>query len=153
MKIQLSPTRVMEGYTTVWYEHGPEVDIVMDLKNLTFAEGSLESLVAFHVLDHFFENEVQQAITNWRTCLKNGASAFVVVDDFEYLCRMHVGGDIDVDTFNKRHAHPIYFTRDNLVKYLMDNGFKGETLKLWYANVPNMFEKKDYEAIVEAQKL
>ena len=49
MKIQLSNKKIIPDVLTVWQEAGPEVDIVMDLRKLTFAENSLDEIGRAHV--------------------------------------------------------------------------------------------------------
>jgi len=150
MKIQISPIKIIDDALVVWNEHGPEVDIVMDLKNLGFKEGSIDTIYSFHVLDRFFEHEVLEALLNWRKCLKLNTSLFVVVDDFEYIARGLVGGDITVDKINDEFSHPMHFSRDNLISYLSKAGFKEENQKIW--NVSNIFPKRVFELVIEAQK-
>lgn len=158
MKIQLSPTRIVKDAVTVWYEHGPEVDIVMDLKALSFAENSIDALFAFHVLDHFFPNEVDTALKNWRKILKpKGNAMYIVVDDFEYIARAFVGGDITVDLINSQHACPSHFTQDNLIAACKSVGFIDEAMKLWYADMPDgnngiLFPKTAWELVLSAEK-
>lgn len=152
MKIQLSDKKILKDVLTVWQEAGPSVDLVADLRKLTFAPNSLEAIYSFHVLDHLFPNEILNTLINWRECLKPGGTLFVVVDDFEFIARMIVGGDITIDEFNKNFAHPSQFSRDNLIQYMLDAGFQADNLKLWFADIPNLFSKKKYELIIEATK-
>lgn len=134
---------------TVWYEHGPEVDVVMDLKNLTFAPGSVEAIYSFHVLDHLFASEIAGVLKNWKACLKQNGVLFVVVDDFEFISRAFVGGDISIDQFNESFSHPAYLTRDNLLSYCLQAGFKEDGPKIWFDHVGDLFPKMDYELIFE----
>lgn len=152
MKIQLSPVRILKDVTTVWSEHGPEVDIVMDLKNLTFAPGSIEEMYTFHVLDHLFLDELVPAIMNWRKCLKIGGKVYNTVDDFEYISRAFVGGDIDIELVNEMHSTPTHFTRDYLAAVLKKAGFSDASTHIWFSDVPNLFPKKHYELIMDSIK-
>ena len=158
MKIQLSKTRIVKDAVTVWFEHGPEVDIVMDLKKLTFAPNSIEVIFAFHVLDHFFPEEVGEALINWRKVLKgNGNAVFIIVDNFEYITRGFVGGDISVDLFNQQHACPTHFTQDNLIAVCKAAGYDDNQMKIWYLDVPDgqngtLFLKKEFELVISAEK-
>ncbi len=149
MKIQLSPKRIVKDALVVWSEHGPEVDIVMDLKNLTFKPGSIQELYSFHVLDHLFPEEVSVALNNWKTRLEKGGRLFVVVDDFEYISRAFVGGDITIGLINDRYAHPTQFNRDSLFNGLVSAGFKNDSINIWFADVPGLFKKQHYELILE----
>ena len=152
MKIQLSPTRIIPNVTTVWNQPGPEVDIVMDLKKLSFADGFCDTIYSFHVLDRYFLEEVGEVLVNWHRCLKPGGKLWIKVDDFEVLCREFVGGGIDIDSFNREFTHAIYMTRDSLIRYLSAAGFAGEKQIIWFDSVPNEFEKNPYELVIEAIK-
>lgn len=152
-KIQLSPTRIVQDAITVWSEPGPEVDIVMDLKNLTFREGSIEEIYSFHVLDHFFPDEVTQALQSWKKCLEVGAKIFIIVDDFEYICRGYVGGDLSIDLINERYNHPTQFTNDNLIFFLKEAGFKEDLASKWFADiVADKFPRKHFELVIDTRK-
>lgn len=153
MNIQLSPRKILKDFITVWHEHGPEVDIVMDLKALTFASDSIETLCAFHVLDHLFPEETVVALMNWKKCLKRGGSLFIVVDDFEQIARELLSGEINVKIFNDRFTHPMQFTKDSLVDYIFDSGYSEKESRIWYTDVPNFFTKADHELVISTQKI
>ena len=152
MIIQLSPIRIMKDALTVWQEPGPEVDIMMDVKNLTFRPDSLDVIYSFHVLDHLFENEAQAALNNWRNCLKPKGELYLVVDDFEFVTRGYVGGDFSLKEFNRKFSHPSNYNKDILVEYLARAGFKEDLMRIWFVDVPNLFKKEEYELVVSAQK-
>ena len=136
----------------MWQQPGPEVDIAMDLKALTFRPGSVTQMVAFHVLDHFFPEEAAVALKNWYDCMAPGATLFVVVDNFEYISRAVVGGDISVDVFNREHNNPTQFSQVSLSRALQAAGFLEGALVAWFADVPNLFPKKHYELVISAKK-
>lgn len=149
MKIQLSPRRIINGAVTVWHEHGPEVDIVMDLKRLTFAPGSLEALYSFHALDHLFEGEVHTALENWSRCLMPGAKRmYIVVNDFEFIARSFVGGDINIKIMNDQFSTPTYFSQDSLIKHLQAVGYPLDQIILWHTSPTDLFEKQLYELVI-----
>lgn len=150
MIIEISPKKIIENAVTVWHEHSPDVDVVMDLKKLSFRSGSIDEIYSFHVLDHLFENELAEAISNWKSCLKVGGKLFGIVDNFEYVARMVVGGDIDMATLNRNFAHPMHFSQDNLIEYFRVSGFADSDMRIW--NTPQFIKKQDFELIIEAQK-
>lgn len=152
MKIQLSDKRIIKDAVTVFSHPGPEVDIVMDLKNLTFRPESISEIYAFHITDHLFPEEAEEAIKNWSQCLSPGGQVHLMNDDFEYLTRAYVGGDISIDLFNNLHNHPCQCTRDNLTDMLEKGGFKREDVVIWYSGNPEGMEKKHYEFILTAKK-
>jgi len=152
-RIQIAPHHIVKDVETVWHEHGPEVDMVMDPKHLTFAPNSLDALYSFHVLDHLFLDEISVAIQNWRACLKPGGELFIVVDDFETLARQFVGGDILIGQLNERYTHPVQFTRDNLIEYVSAAGFGDGSIKIWFADVPELFTRRETELVISGQKV
>ncbi len=151
MKIQLSKTRMVPDAMTVWYEHGPEVDMVADLKNLPFAPGSVEAIYSFHVLEHLMPSDCVPALASWMKCLAPGAKFFVVNDDFEYLCRAFVSGDVSIEQFNADFTHPTYITRDNIVKMLGAVGIMSDNIVLWFADVTGEFKKAEHELVVSVK--
>lgn len=152
MKIQLSPKKMIKDALCVWNEHGPEVDVVMDLKNLTFAPGSIDVIFTFHVLDHLFSDEVPAALANWKKCLVKDGDLFLLVDDFEYIARAVVGGDIPIELFNEQHAHAMQFSQETLIKQIAAAGFPSEKSVIWYESEIDLFKKKHYELLIVAKK-
>ena len=148
MKIQLSKKRVIPDAMTAWHEPGPDVDIVVDLKKLPFAPGSIEKLYAFHVLEHFFPSEIVPALASWKECMVHGGKMFLVNDDFEFVARSLLGGDISIEQFNEGFTHPTYFTRDNIVTYLNNIGVSDDKIVLWFADVADEFPKAEHELVV-----
>ncbi len=152
MKIQLSDKRIIKGAMTVWSQPGPEVDIVMDLSKLTFRPGSITEIFAIHVVDHLFPEESQAALKNWLECLAPGGSLHAVNDDFEYIARGFVGGDISIDLLNEQHNHPCQCTRDNVVKMMANAGFVNDKIHIWLEGAPGEYPKKHYEFTLTAKK-
>lgn len=157
MVIEISPKKIINGAFTVWNQPGPEVDLVMDLKNLTFKENSIDEIYSFHVLDHLFEDEIVPALKNWSQCLKPGKQLFAVVDDFEYLCRALIGGDMNIDEYNQSFTHPTNITLNNLLRFFKEAGFLENNVRTWLADVTDnlgkiIFPKKHFELIFAATK-
>lgn len=153
MKIQIAPKRILKDVMTVWHEHGPEVDVVMDPKLLTFRPGSVEAIYAFHVLDHLFPEEVRPAIANWHQMLAKQGRLLVVVDDFEYISRAFVGGDISIELVNDLHNHPTQFSSDSLFAAYRSAGFEEDAINRWLSDdVDGLFKRKHYEIVFDAKK-
>lgn len=152
MKIQLSQKRIIKDAITIWNQPGPDVDIVMDLKSLTFREGSVSEIYAFHVVDHFFPEEWAAALTNWFKCLASGGRVHAINDDFEYIARAFIGGDISIDLFNDIHNHASQCTQDNVVKALRASGFKDDKISIWLDGSPEGVKKNHFEFILTAIK-
>lgn len=151
-KIDLSPVRITKDALVVWQEPGPEVDVVMDLKHLTFRPGSIEQIVAHHVLDGLFMDEALSAVKNWKDCLAPGGKLYCVTDDFEYIARAFIGGDIDIGVFNRNHSHASQWDRKLLGDTLISLGFPEPSVKIWFDEVPGVVGRKHYELLIEASK-
>lgn len=152
MKIELTPNKIVKNAMTIWNQPGPEVDLVADLKNLTFKENSVETIYAFHVLDRLFLEEIPAVLNNWSKCLKPGGNLFLIIDDFEYVCRAFVGGDISIEQFNVNFCHSAQLDRYLLIKLLLQGGFKEGQLVIWFDNIPDAFTKKQFELVISAKK-
>lgn len=152
MKIQLSQTRIVPDALVVWSAPGPEVDVVMDLKALTFREGSIETIYANHVLDHLFPDESREALANWFKILKVGGFVHTIQDDFEYISRAFTGGDISPEILNDMHAHASLTTREFVVPMFHAAGFLEANVRVWLEGAPDGIEKKHYEFILSANR-
>ncbi len=150
--INLSPTRLNEEALVVWHELSDEVDVVMEPNKLTFRPGSIDGIVANHVVDQLFFPEAKKAMDNWYECLKPGGKLFVLADDFEYVARGFVGGDITLETFNENHSHASQWDRKLLGDTLIKTGFKEENVKIWFEGIKDFIDRKHFELLIEASK-
>jgi predicted SAM-dependent methyltransferase len=152
MKLQLSPNRIIKDALTIWHEAGPEVDIVMDVANVSFREGSVTEMYVFHVVDHLFEPEALKAMASWFKCLSPEGKVHILNDDFEYIARAFVGGDISIEMFNDLHNHPLQCTRDNISALLAKAGFRADNVNIWLSGNPEGMTREHYEFILTAKK-
>jgi predicted SAM-dependent methyltransferase len=146
-KIQFSPRRIIPDALVVWHEPGAEVDMVMDLRKPTFADGLVKKLYAFHVLEHLFRHEVVDVLERWKAMLAPGGKLFLVDDDFDFLCRSAVGGDMTAEQWSDQFAHPTYFTKDSTISVVREAGFDLDKTVFWYVDVPDEFPKREYELV------
>lgn len=151
-KIQLSPIRILPDVITVWNKPGPEVDLVMDLHNLTFREGTIEEMYVFHVLEHLFTEEIPTALENWYKCLRATGELNIVANDYEFITRSFVGGDISIEDINKNFSSPTQLTKEYLIEFVAASGFKDEMMRVWYTDMPDKFKKEEHELIISATK-
>lgn len=151
MKIQLSNHKVVPDMLCVYQAPEPGVDLTMDMRKLTFAPGSLEAIFSFHILDSIFPEEIVATLRNWRECLnRDKATLFLVVDNFEYIARGFVGGDMTVEDFNAEFTHPVHFTQDSLLGMLVEAGFNADSIRIWTGEIPNLYDPKPFELILSA---
>ena len=94
MQLLLGEQRSGEnGYTTV--DLGGDADYIFDLNNpLTlFDENSVDSIGAYHLIEHLRPTRVRGAVASWIRCLKPGGSLIIECPDFnavlEWYLREH----------------------------------------------------------------
>jgi predicted SAM-dependent methyltransferase len=152
VKIDLSPTRITADALVVWHEPGDQVDLVMDPRKLTFRPDSVDQIITNHVIDQLFLEEAKQAMVNWRDCLKKSGHLFILTDDFEYIARAFVGGDIDIGIFNRNHSHASQWDRQLLGEVLIGLGFPETDVKIWFEGIKDVINKQHYELLIQATK-
>ena len=151
-KIQISPVRIMPDIPTVWNKPGDDVDMVMDIHNLTFREGTMDEIYSFHVIEHLFSEEITPAIKNWKDCLKKDGTLFITTNDFEFIARAFIGGDLPLQMVNQKFATPTHITRESFIDHIADAGFIEGNIVMWNLDVPDKFKKEDYELVMSAKK-
>jgi len=45
------------------------------------------------------------------------------------------------------------FTKDNLILFLSEAGFIDHEMRIWYADIPEMFTKGEYDFVIAAKKI
>lgn len=152
MKLQLSEKRIIPDAITVWQEPGPEVDIVMDVRNLTFGQGSVEELHVFHVLEHLFPKEVLPALVSWKNCLKSEAKIITIVDNFESIARDYIGAGISIHELNSFFSTPTRFDHESLFNLFLKAGFKEGDIIKWNHSTENGFYKMQEHELIFSSK-
>jgi len=152
MIIEISPKKIIPEAITIWHEAGDQADILMDPKSLTFKPGSVDEIYAFHVLDKLFADEAAIAMKNWFSLLKPGGKLFCIVNDFEYITRAFVGGDINVGEFNNSFSNPSYYDRDSLINMFSSSGFNDADVSIWFDGLGAVYQRQHYELILSGIK-
>lgn len=153
MKIQIAPTRRIADMFTVWHKPGPEVDLVIDPRNpygIYFRPGFVEVIYAFGVLGITEEQKIVPTLKQWASTLKEGGELYIIEQDFEYLCRAIVGGDLKIEEFNADFRATTYLSPEKMSRYLEEAGFPGAEQREWYD--PPLFTKQHYEKILSGTK-
>lgn len=83
MKLNLGcGKRPLPGYTGV--DLIPSADIVSDIRELKFAEnGSVDEIIAIHVIEHFYRWEVTPLLLEWKRVLKPGGKIILECPNLE----------------------------------------------------------------------
>jgi predicted SAM-dependent methyltransferase len=136
MKLHIGSQIRAVGWTNFDIVPGPGVDIVGDCRDLSrFADGSVETIYASHVLEHIGIGDIEDALRGWHRVLAPGGEAMIAVPDLNILAqvfvkpalrgkekfdvvRMIFGGQIDAHDF-----HMMGFDLEVLGTYLTAVGF------------------------------
>jgi hypothetical protein len=133
-----SGTLVMADYVNVDARSLPGVDLVADVVEPGFPEGSIDELYAAHLLEHFPDEQLRrQVLPSWLAMLKPGGLLRVVVPDSESMLRRHAAGtfsfeDLRLMTYGGQEYQGDYhftmFTPVSLAALLESVGFDGVTV-------------------------
>lgn len=120
-------------------EDRPEVDFIGDACDLSqFPDGSITSLYASHVLEHFYyglNNELITVLQEWYRVLAPGGKLLLSVPDLKTLCwlysnpntsmmeRHHLMRIMFGGHTNQYDVHKVGFDIDTLALYLVKSGF------------------------------
>ena len=90
MKLHIGSRKHHDGWKTLDIPPGPDVDFTGDCKDLSqFADGSIETIYASHVLEHVpYNREMLKTLKEWFRVLAPGGSVMISVPDLETLCRL-----------------------------------------------------------------
>ena len=91
MKLHIGTTDRHPGWTSFDVVAGPGVDIVGDCKKLTqFADNSIETIYASHVVEHIRRVETVPMLKDWHRVLVPGGTVMVSVPDLNILAQIFV---------------------------------------------------------------
>lgn len=120
------------GYLTMDLREGPETDIVGDCSDLSrFESGSVDSLYASNILEHFSLQGTVDVLKEWNRVLKPKGTLFVSVPDFDAAVKLYQRTGLVLwlnyhlmgDQKHPLNYHYSLFTFASLAKQLMDAGF------------------------------
>ena len=95
MKLLLGSRTRHPGWTTLDLTAGPEVDHVGDCTDLSaFADDSIETLYASHVLEHVPYPDLQRTLKEWHRVLAPDGKAMIAVPDMNILAQLFVKPEI-----------------------------------------------------------
>jgi predicted SAM-dependent methyltransferase len=98
MKLIVGSQKGAPGWQTFDIAPGPEVDHVGQCSDLSrFADRSIDTLYASHVLEHVGFTEAQATLKEWFRVLVPGGTLMVAVPDLEILSKMLVLPNLKLD--------------------------------------------------------
>jgi len=113
-------------------DHLNEDDIVYDAAKIdeVVEEGSVEKLVATHLLEHFSHRDTQDILERWFKIIAPGGQIYIEVPNFDFHIQLAMQGRIEeAIRYNfggqedEGDYHKTAFSADSLRKYLSLAGF------------------------------
>lgn len=123
------------GFTNVDRKEGSEV------YPLPHADGSVDEMVASHVLEHFLHRDTYTILSHWVQKLRPGGKIRIAVPDFDAIARDHVAGKpVNVQGYlmggqtDGNDVHGALFDRDTLAEMMTRCGL--ERIGPWESDIP-----------------
>lgn len=85
--------KILGGWVHVDSDPAVDPDVVADVRDLPYPDGSVEEVFAGHVLEHLDWDEGQAALAEWRRVLRPGGKLGVVVPDFREIALRYLAND------------------------------------------------------------
>lgn len=85
--------RYLEGWINVDRWAPDRRDLTADLSRLPFRPGSVDEILASHVIEHLPRGGAFQAMAHWSSLLRPGGRIAVECPDLEEICRRFVAAD------------------------------------------------------------
>ncbi|HLA39753.1 MAG TPA: methyltransferase domain-containing protein, partial [Candidatus Glassbacteria bacterium] len=93
MKIELaSGERPHNGYLHCDMRLLENTDLICRVETLPFADGSVESLLASHIIEHFSYREIDRVLAEWHRVLRRGGELLIITPNFAYIAHGYVDG-------------------------------------------------------------
>ena len=123
----------LDGYINIDQRELPGVDIVTDVGNLPFEEGSLSEIFSAHMLEHLPQERLRRLLPYWHSLLGQNGTFRAVVLDGEAMLAGITAGSCSFENFREvlfgaqkyeGDFHFNLFTPDSLSNLLVELGFK-----------------------------
>lgn len=151
LKIQISPEKKVEDAMVIWHEQLPDVDLVVDARyGLKFKPGSVKVIYVFGLLGITPADKILGIIKNLVDMLEVGGELYIIEQDFDYICRAFLGGDLSVKELNADYNRITFLNQEEIVNYLEKAGFPVKEQVWWQESTK--FTKKNSEIIISAIK-
>lgn len=153
-KIQIAPKKMVEDAIVIWPIKTPDVDIVMDpreIEKFVIKQGSLKAIYCFGLLGITEPNKIVPMLINLNNTLREGGEIYVIEQDFDYVTRGYIGGDLRIAEFNDQFRRTCYLNRDYIVDLLAASGFPQDKQAVWLD--PKVIPFEHYEVALSAKKV
>ena len=139
IKLHLGGKEPHSDWKILDIEPRPEVDFIGNAADLSqFADGSVETIYASHILEHFhysLNNELLTTLTEWYRVLQPSGQLMVSVPNLQTLCWLYLNPNLTLTDrhqlmriifgghMNEYDVHRVGFDPDTLTLYLQQVGF------------------------------
>jgi predicted SAM-dependent methyltransferase len=152
MNIQIAPKKMIKDTFVVWPWGGEEVDLITDLRHeyLGLKAESAKAIYVYNFLGMCRPEEIQDIIENLKSILKPGGKLFIIEQDFDYITRSYVSGDLPLNELNKDFNRETFLSQEECTKILHNNGFLSSEQQIWKDR--KMFNAEHYQFILSGVK-
>ncbi|MBN2289549.1 MAG: methyltransferase domain-containing protein [Candidatus Glassbacteria bacterium] len=96
MRVELaSGERPFDGYLHCDMRLLGSTDLVCRVENLPFADNSVESLLASHIIEHFPYGNLVAVLIEWHRVLRPGGDILVITPNLAYITSGYQQGSMD----------------------------------------------------------
>ena len=134
MRVELaSGERPHNGYLHCDMRLLESTDLVCRVEVLPFADNSVESLLASHIIEHFSYWEIDRVLEEWYRVVRPGGNILIITPKFAYIAHGYVEGWMDYTESRSRmfggqdypgNFHSTMFDSPSMGKTLEKAGFK-----------------------------
>jgi len=86
--------RILQGYVNIDSNPFEDKVTVMDVRNLMYADDSVDEILAEFILEHIPYYQIQETILEWWRVLRPGGTLVLWVPDFDEIARAWLDGEI-----------------------------------------------------------
>lgn len=95
-----SGERPRSDYINVDYRELPETDVVADVRNLPFAEGTLAEITSAHLVEHFREHQMlTRILPYWKSLLHTDGMLRIICPNWDAMLRRQQDGRLTIHDF------------------------------------------------------
>lgn len=99
--------RILPNYVNIDTKPFEDKVEVQDVRNLQFADDSVDEILAEFILEHISYFETQETMWEWWRVLKPGGVLILLVPDFEEIAKAYLAGELDRDALHFQLYSPI----------------------------------------------
>lgn len=135
MKLHLGcGTQRLDDYINIDIQQRPENDMTCDVKKLPFGSGTIDEILAYHLLEHLYPEDAERCLEiHWHRLLKLGGKLVLEMPDMDRIMTMYVKGEYSAEqathlTYgahrNEYDSHLWGYTPESTTRLLKACGYK-----------------------------